>query len=303
MDLMTLTRIQASTSACALTTSHHRPPIQSRHRAPRCCAPQVCSALTESAAHHTSVSSSSRVSGVAAWVHRNNTHSQAPGRRCGRAHRVVAAAAGSSSDRNDPARKLSLIEGIEHKRFLAKYVNEVDPSVVDTFPKSAPPHVTEAMRSAVSGLTGNLPPQFFDVSISTVGDNLKSIMFSFLMTGYLFRNVEHHLELKHGLERALPSPLFNDDGSTMRPGARYGLRSDEPDGYAPGANLSGIDGTVTRWRYSSGPEKVPASEYIDKLEKELADLKQQLQTKVSSGEHSLFLGCFHPNLNFLVKWR
>jgi hypothetical protein len=38
---------------------------------------------------------------------------------------------------------------------------------------------------------GTLPPQFFTVTISTVGENMSQLMLSVLMTGYMFRNAQY----------------------------------------------------------------------------------------------------------------
>lgn len=170
--------------------------------------------------------------------------------------------------------------GNDHRRVLFKYVTEVEASVVDSFSATAPDYVVEAMRGTVSSLLGTLPATFFEVSVSTIGDNLRSLMYSFLMTGYLFRNVEFHLEMKHGLERALPGSALQDQQlARFAPGVRYGVRSEAPDGYAEGANKSNIQGEVTRWNHVNGPETVQASEYIEMLEKEIGVLKERLSAQ------------------------
>lgn len=53
-------------------------------------------------------------------------------------------------------------------------------------------------------MLGTLPPQFFKVTISAVGENLAQLMFSVLMTGYMFRNAQYRMELRQSLA-ALPS--------------------------------------------------------------------------------------------------
>jgi hypothetical protein len=118
-------------------------------------------------------------------------------------------------------------------RMLFKYVTEVEPSVVDTFARTGPPQVVDAFHVTVVGLVGTLPPQFFEVNITTLGDNLRSLMYSFLMTGYFYRHVVDKLEMKRGLDRALPGSLLQDDlEQDVKPGMRLGLRSETLDGFA-----------------------------------------------------------------------
>lgn len=63
------------------------------------------------------------------------------------------------------------------------------------------------MRQTVTNMLGTLPPQFFEVTISTVGENLAQLMYSVLMTGYMFRNAYYRMELAQTLNlQALPDP-------------------------------------------------------------------------------------------------
>ena len=39
------------------------------------------------------------------------------------------------------------------------------------------------MRTSISNMLGVLPPHYFDVTVSTVGENLAQLMFSVIMTG------------------------------------------------------------------------------------------------------------------------
>ena len=46
-----------------------------------------------------------------------------------------------------------------------------------------PKQVVDAMRTTISNMVGVLPPQHFNVTVSTVGETLAELMFSLLMTG------------------------------------------------------------------------------------------------------------------------
>jgi hypothetical protein len=82
---------------------------------------------------------------------------------------------------------------------LLKYVREVQPALVEQFVESGPPAVVSAMKNTITNMLGTLPPQFFTVTISTVGENMSQLMLSVMMTGYLFRNAQYRLELRNAL--------------------------------------------------------------------------------------------------------
>jgi hypothetical protein len=86
---------------------------------------------------------------------------------------------------------------------LMKYVTEVEPSVVDSFSRTAPDDIVEAIRITVGSLLGSLPAQFFEVNVVTLGDNMRSLMYSFLMTGYMYRHITDKLDLQSDVSNAL----------------------------------------------------------------------------------------------------
>ena len=105
----------------------------------------------------------------------------------------------------------------DRRRFLLSYVQKVDAEIMEQFAQhapvqvviflhactapanasphdclqsplaltSAPPHeqVVDAMRTSISNMLGVLPPHYFDVTVSTVGEHLAQLMFSVIMTG------------------------------------------------------------------------------------------------------------------------
>jgi len=64
--------------------------------------------------------------------------------------------------------------------------------------------VVDAMRQTVKNMLGVLPAQFFEVTVTTVGENLAQLMYSVMMTGYMFRNAQYRMELGSSMA-ALPS--------------------------------------------------------------------------------------------------
>ncbi|KAI3962725.1 hypothetical protein MKW92_022631 [Papaver armeniacum] len=154
---------------------------------------------------------------------------------------------------------------------LLEYVKNVQPEFMELFVKRAPQQVVEAMRQTVTNMIGTLPPQFFAVTVTTVAENLAQLMYSVLMTGYMFRNAQYRMELQQSLEQvALP------DGQDKK---------DTPD-YAPGTQKN-VTGEVIRWNNISGPEKIDAVKYIEILEAEIEELNRQVGRKSFSGQNAL----------------
>lgn len=92
-----------------------------------------------------------------------------------------------------------LWQAADRQKLLMKYVCDVQPAVMEQFAQQGPVAVVAAMRSTITNMLGTLPPQFFTVTISTVGENLAQLMFSVMMTGYMFRNAQYRLELRNTL--------------------------------------------------------------------------------------------------------
>ena len=135
-----------------------------------------------------------------------------------------------------------------------------------------PAPVISAMRQTVTNLLGTLPPQFFSVTIKTRSDNLAQLMFSVLMTGYMFCNGWYRLQLAQSMGAFSPGTALIGSGSFA------GSIDDELAGsqLAAGTQKVRIQGEVLRWHHEDGVQQVPALEYIEQLEAELASLQLQL---------------------------
>lgn len=157
---------------------------------------------------------------------------------------------------------------------LLEYVKNVQPEFMELFVKRAPQQVVDAMRQTVTNMIGTLPPQFFAVTVTTVAENLAQLMYSVLMTGYMFRNAQYRLELQQSLEQvALP-----DTSSTER--------KDAAADYAAGTQKK-VTGEVIRWNNVSGPEKIDAIKYIELLEAEVEELNRQVERISANGSNEL----------------
>ncbi|OVA11970.1 Protein of unknown function DUF760 [Macleaya cordata] len=157
------------------------------------------------------------------------------------------------------------------REILLEYVKNVQPEFMEMFVKRAPQQVVDAMRQTVTNMIGTLPPQFFAVTVTTVAENLAQLMYSVLMTGYMFRNAQYRMELQQSLEQA------------ALPDAQE--RKDKPD-YAPGTQKN-VTGEVIRWNNVSGPEKIDAVKYIEILEAEIEELNRQVGRRSFSGQNAL----------------
>ncbi|XP_006828943.2 uncharacterized protein LOC18424291 isoform X1 [Amborella trichopoda] len=157
------------------------------------------------------------------------------------------------------------------KEILLEYVRNVQPEFMELFVKRAPPQVVEAMRQTVTNMIGTLPPQFFAVTVTTVAENLAQLMYSVLMTGYMFKNAQYRLELQQSLAQvSLPDKQDSKDGAD----------------YAPGTQKN-VTGEVIRWNNVSGPEKIDAVKYIELLEAEVEELTHQVGRRSANGQNEL----------------
>ncbi|CAG9465871.1 unnamed protein product [Pedinophyceae sp. YPF-701] len=184
------------------------------------------------------------------------------------------------------------------KELLLKYVRDVKPQVIEDFADEAPPEVVDAMRQTISNMLGTLPPQFFKVTVSTVGDNLAQLMYSFLMTGYMFRNAQFRLELQESMAALPDASTAADDNGSGADGRGDVSADDAPftgltasrmmeggfDGYAPGVQTDGVTGHVLRWHMERGAEAVEASEYVKLLEAEVRGLRTAIEQTQAKGE-------------------
>ncbi|CAJ2642856.1 uncharacterized protein LOC123899292 [Trifolium pratense] len=157
------------------------------------------------------------------------------------------------------------------REILLEYVKTVQPEFMELFVKRAPQPVVDAMRQTVTNMIGTLPPQFFSITINTVAENLAQLMYSVMMTGYMFRNAQYRLELQESLEQvALPD--VQD-------------KKDIPD-YASGTQKN-VSGEVIRWNNISGPERMDAKKYIEILEAEIEELNRQVGRQSSNAQNEL----------------
>uniref|UniRef100_A0A2P2K7Y8 Uncharacterized protein LOC101304060 isoform X2 n=1 Tax=Rhizophora mucronata TaxID=61149 RepID=A0A2P2K7Y8_RHIMU len=142
------------------------------------------------------------------------------------------------------------------------------------------------MRHTVTNMMGTLPPQFFAVTVTTVAENLAQLMYSVMMTGYMFKNAQYRLELQQSLEQVALPDVQN--------------KKDESD-YAAGTQKN-VSGEVIRWNNISGPERIDAKRYIELLEAEIEELNHQVGRTSANRQNELleYLKSLEPQ-NLKVK--
>eukprot|EP01018_Ginkgo_biloba_P019036 Gb_39508 [translate_table: standard] len=188
-------------------------------------------------------------------------------------HRICALADATPNGSSNEGAPNNATISKSRREMLLEYVRNVQPEFLELFVKRAPQQVVDAMRQTVTNMIGTLPPQFFAVTVTTVAENLAQLMYSVMMTGYMFRNAQYRLELQQSVEQvALP------DAESIR---------SDPD-YAPGIQKQ-VSGEVIRWHNDSGPEKMDAVKYIELLEAEIDELQHQLERRKASSGHNEIL--------------
>ncbi|MBD2100304.1 DUF760 domain-containing protein [Leptolyngbya sp. FACHB-261] len=82
---------------------------------------------------------------------------------------------------------------------LLQYMQQQSPEVLASVGNSASPEVREAVLRNVRGLLGMLPPEGFQVEITTDREHLASLLASAMFTGYFLRSMEQRMALDHQL--------------------------------------------------------------------------------------------------------
>lgn len=154
---------------------------------------------------------------------------------------------------------------------MTEYVETVEPTMITSFTEQAPACVVDAIRTTVCGIIGMLPPQFFEVNVRSHSTSLEQLLYTHLLHGYMFRSAMIRVDLKSSL--ALPSAAGNSPSSPQSLLWSAGVQQDG--NYAPGTQLSNVNGDVLKWHNDLGAQSVSAQVYIQQLEAEIAHLKQQ----------------------------
>lgn len=109
---------------------------------------------------------------------------------------------------NDATNRVSeFFEGGETSNLLWKYVQSLSPEMVTQLSKPTSGEVLQVMERNIVGLLGGLPPEHFDVAITTSREHLGRLLASAMMSGYFLRNAEQRLQFERSLQAAEASTL------------------------------------------------------------------------------------------------
>jgi len=82
------------------------------------------------------------------------------------------------------------------------YVQAMNPDTVAQLSRPASPEVLQVMERNIVGLLGGLPPESFNVMITTSREDLGRLLASAMMSGYFLHNAEQRLVFEQSLVSA-----------------------------------------------------------------------------------------------------
>jgi hypothetical protein len=77
-----------------------------------------------------------------------------------------------------------------------QYVQSMSPEAIAQLSKPTSPEVIQMMEHNIVGMLGSLPPDHFDVMITTSREQLGRLLASAMMNGYFLRNAEQRLQFE-----------------------------------------------------------------------------------------------------------
>jgi hypothetical protein len=103
-----------------------------------------------------------------------------------------------------PSDKVSEFLGREAEsgNLLWQYLQSMSPETTAQLSKPASPEIFQVMERNIVGMLGSLPPDHFDVSITTSREHLGRLLASAMMNGYFLRNVEQRMAFERSLQVA-----------------------------------------------------------------------------------------------------
>jgi len=160
-----------------------------------------------------------------------------------------------------------LAEPLRTNKYFDEMVNTPAPELVQNFANTAPPEVQSAVKATIVSLFGSLPPGQFESSIVSTSSNMASLMYSMMMTGYMFRNAEYRMSLKRSLKRT----------TNMLPGEKPASSAASSDADSMFRDtMPKVSGKVVVDMGGSNKVEVDAAAYVSDLHKEVSRLKAEL---------------------------
>ena len=81
----------------------------------------------------------------------------------------------------------------EASNSLWQYVRSLSPETVTHLSKPSSSEVLQVMERNIIGLLGDLPPEHFDVAVTTSRESLGKLLASAMISGYFLRNAEQRM--------------------------------------------------------------------------------------------------------------
>jgi hypothetical protein len=88
----------------------------------------------------------------------------------------------------------------ETSNLLWQYVKSLSPETVSQLSKPTSAEVFQVMERNIVGLLGNLPPEHFNMTITTSRESLGRLLASAMISGYFLRNAEQRMDFEMALQ-------------------------------------------------------------------------------------------------------
>ncbi len=88
----------------------------------------------------------------------------------------------------------------ETGNLLWQYVQSLTPDTVTQLSKPTSAEVFQVMERNIVGLLGNLPSEYFNMSVTTNRENLGRLLASAMISGYFLRNAEQRMGFENSLQ-------------------------------------------------------------------------------------------------------
>jgi hypothetical protein len=90
----------------------------------------------------------------------------------------------------------------DQQNHFIQYNQSLSPETIAQLSKPESPEVFQVMEQNIIGMLGNLPPEHFNMMISTSRESLGKLLISAMMSGYFLRNAEQRMDFEKALQSA-----------------------------------------------------------------------------------------------------
>lgn len=94
---------------------------------------------------------------------------------------------------------------------LWQYVSSLSPDIVTQLSKPSSPEVLGVIERNIVGLLGSLPPEHFNVNITTNHESLGKLLASAMISGYFLRNAEQRMNFEIALQDTQVNEEINNN--------------------------------------------------------------------------------------------